>query len=109
MMKLTWLVAATVAIVPDTSAAQDVRYIDPVGGFTQVVTVTDRGVKTVFVSGQVGQGDDYRAQVESAFASIVRRLEQAGALICMGRWRRYAGGPSPRGRGPPARWSVSKL
>ena len=81
MMKLTWLVAATVAIVPDTAAAQDVQYIDPVGGFTQVVTVTDRGVKTVFVSGQVGQGDDYRTQVESAFAGIVRRLKQVGATV----------------------------
>ena len=81
MIKLTWIVAATVAIVPDTAAAQDVQYIDSVGGFTQVVTVTDRGVKTVFVSGQVGQGDDYRTQVESAFAGIVRRLEQAGATV----------------------------
>ena len=81
MTKLTWLVAASLAIVPDMAAAQDVQYIDPVGGFTQVVTVTDRAVKTVFVSGQVGQGDDYRTQVESAFAGIVRRLEQAGATV----------------------------
>ncbi len=34
---------------------------------------------TIHVSGQVGQGDGYRAQVESAFASVVRRLGQAGA------------------------------
>ena len=41
---------------------------------------TDRGVKTVYVWGQVGQGD-YRTQVESAFSSAVRRLEQTGASV----------------------------
>ncbi len=49
------------------------------GGFTQVVTSTHDGVKTVFVSGQVGQGETLREHVESAFAGVVRRLEQAGA------------------------------
>jgi enamine deaminase RidA (YjgF/YER057c/UK114 family) len=64
-----------------SSAAQTVEYIEPSGGYTQVVTVTDRGVKTIHVSGQVGQGDDYRAHVESAFAGVVGRLEQAGATV----------------------------
>ena len=39
--------------------AQDLQrqFIDPAGGFTQVVTVSDHGVKTIYVSGQVGRGD----------------------------------------------------
>ena len=57
------------------------EYIDPAGGFTQVVTVADRGVKTIFVSGQVGRGNDLEAHVESAFQGVVRRLKQAGATV----------------------------
>ncbi len=55
------------------------EFIDPAGVFTQVVTVADRGVKTIYVSGQVGQGADLAAHVESAFQGVVRRLESAGA------------------------------
>ena len=51
------------------------------GGFTQVVTTTDRDVKTIFVSGQVGQGDNLEEHVESAFQGVVHRLEQAGASV----------------------------
>ena len=67
-----------VSAMPLTAAAQ-VEYIDPAGGFTQVVATTNAGVKTIFVSGQVGRGDTLREHVESAFAGVVRRLEQAGA------------------------------
>ena len=73
-----FLVALLACLMPVTAAAQ-VEYIDPMGGFTQVVTSTHDGVKTVFVSGQVGQGETLREHVESAFAGVVRRLEQAGA------------------------------
>ena len=55
------------------------EFIDPAGVFTQVVTVADRGVKTIYVSGQVGNGDDLAMHVETAFESVVRRLESAGA------------------------------
>ena len=44
-----------------------------------MVATTNAGVKTIFVSGQVGRGDTLREHVESAFAGVVRRLEQAGA------------------------------
>ena len=64
-----------------SATAQTPEFIDPAGGDTQVVTTTDRGVTTVYVSGQVGQGTDYRTQVESAFSSVLRRLEQAGASV----------------------------
>ena len=65
-------------LVPGAARAQ-VEYIDPAGGFTQVVTTTDRGVKTILVSGQVGQGETLAEHAESALAGVVRRLAQAGA------------------------------
>jgi len=39
--------------------AQDLKreFIDPAGVFTQVVTVADHGVKTIYVSGQAGNAD----------------------------------------------------
>ena len=75
---LPLVAALLVCLMPSIAAAQ-VDYIDPAGGFTQVVTTTHDGVKTIFLSGQVGQGDTLREHVESAFAGVVRRLEQAGA------------------------------
>ncbi|MCY4508073.1 MAG: RidA family protein, partial [Acidobacteria bacterium] len=73
------VVACLIACLLPGIAAAQVEYIDPAGGFTQVVTSTNDGVKTVFVSGQVGRGETLREHVESAFAGVVRRLEQAGA------------------------------
>ena len=79
----TMLVTTTLimAIARGPVGAQELEreFIDPAGVFTQVVTVADRGVKTIYVSGQVGQGADLAAHVESAFQGVVRRLESAGA------------------------------
>ena len=80
MTKLLGVLGVAVGMV-SVPAAQTIEHIDPAGGFTQVVTVSDRGVKTIYVSGQVGRGDDYRLHVESAFSSVVRRLQQAGATV----------------------------
>ena len=80
MVRLFAVLGVAVGLV-SALAAQTIEHIDPAGGFTHVVTVSDRGVKTVYVSGQVGRGDDYRMHVESAFSSVVRRLQQAGATV----------------------------
>ena len=73
------ILVGLIACAMPLAATAQVEYIDPAGGFTQVVTTTNAGVKTIFVSGQVGQGATLREHVESAFAGVVRRLEQAGA------------------------------
>ena len=83
-MKLTTNMASlalTIVFSNSLLSAQqlDTQFIDPSGGFTQVVSVSDHGVKTIYVSGQVGAGDDFAAHVESAFSAVVRRLESAGA------------------------------
>ncbi|MCH7891306.1 MAG: hypothetical protein IH921_07375 [Gemmatimonadetes bacterium] len=52
---------AMTAIAYGPVGAQELEreFIDPAGGFTQVVTVSDHGVKTIYVSGQVGRGDEW--------------------------------------------------
>ncbi|MFN7928752.1 MAG: RidA family protein [Blastocatellia bacterium] len=57
--------------------------------FTQVVTVESHGVKTIYVSGQVGVdaeqnlvGDgSFAAQAEQAFANLATALASAGAEL----------------------------
>ncbi len=91
-MKFNTIIATTAPIMAVASgllmaiphspvSAQELEreFIDPAGVFTQVVTVADQGVKTIYVSGQVGNGADLAAHVESAFQGVVRRLESAGA------------------------------
>ena len=80
MAKLLSVIGIAVGLAA-SPAAQTIEYIDPADGFTHVVTVSDRGVKTIYVSGQVGQGEAYQTHVESAFSRIVQRLQQAGATV----------------------------
>ena len=56
-------------------------FINPAGGFTQVVTATDRGVTTIYVSGQVGSGSTLQEHAESAFAGVATQLAAAGASM----------------------------
>lgn len=79
-MKAAGLLLAT-AVATTGGVPQQVEHIDPLGAYTQVVTSADRGIKTVFASGQVGAGDDFAAHVESAFERIVERIEEGGASI----------------------------
>ena len=83
-MKLNTIMASLALAValsnsPVNAQQLHTEFIDPSGGFTQVVSVSDHGVKTIYVSGQVGSGDDFAAHVESTFSAVVSRLESAGA------------------------------
>ena len=57
--------------------------------FTQVVTVENRGVKTIYISGQVGVDKqqnlvgtgDFASQSEQAFANLATALASAGATF----------------------------
>ncbi len=57
------------------------QFINPAGGFTQVVTSADRGVTTIHVSGQVGTGSTLQEHAESAFAGVASQLAAAGATM----------------------------
>ncbi len=73
---------SVVAVGATPARAQvDKAFINPAGGYTHVVTVEDRGVKTVYVSGQVGQGADLQAHAESAFSGVAEQLTAAGASM----------------------------
>lgn len=89
MKSLAILVVALAATVPAYGGEQvEKEYIDPQQGFTQVVTAVHNGLKTVWVSGQIGwapdaaePGADLAAQAEIAFKNVLTRLEQAGATL----------------------------
>tara|TARA_Y100000588_G_scaffold170507_1_gene184355 strand:- start:265 stop:1473 length:1209 start_codon:yes stop_codon:yes gene_type:complete len=79
------LIPAALSLVagatPSSWAQIQREFINPAGGYTQVVTVEDRKVKTIYVSGQVGSGGDLRAHAETAFAGLADQLTAAGASM----------------------------
>ena len=68
-----------VAVVAERDVDLTVERFAPSNGFSGAVAVTAHGVKTVYVSGQVGQGDGLAAQTASVWERIGQRLETAGA------------------------------
>jgi|TARA_B100001964_G_scaffold220538_1_gene263753 enamine deaminase RidA (YjgF/YER057c/UK114 family) len=69
------------------SSSLEKEFINPAGSsFTNVVTVSNGGVKTLYISGQVGFSgnqlpDDFSQQVENAFSNLRQQLEDAGAEL----------------------------
>lgn len=61
------------------SAQIQKEYINPGPGYTQVVAVNAGNIKTIYISGQVGEGADLEAQLRSSFANLKRQLADAGA------------------------------
>ena len=57
------------------------EYINPANGYTQVVAVTTGPVKTLYISGQVGEGEDLESQLRSAFSNLEKQLQDAGATL----------------------------
>jgi enamine deaminase RidA (YjgF/YER057c/UK114 family) len=63
------------------------EFINPSSmGFSNAVSYTSNGVKTIVVSGQVGHDgketpEDIGAQADIAFGNLVRELEAAGAGV----------------------------
>ncbi|HNP07260.1 MAG TPA: RidA family protein [Cyclobacteriaceae bacterium] len=55
------------------------EYINPGPGYTHVVTISDTNTKTIYVSGQVGEGKDLATQLRSAFGNLKKQLADAGA------------------------------
>ena len=67
------------------SNALEKEFLNPVGtSFSNVVTVSHGGIKTIHISGQVGFAgnevpEDFGQQVENAFANLRQELADAGA------------------------------
>ena len=69
-----------IAVIGADGQSVEREFIDPAGGFTQVVTARGTGAKVLHVSGQVGgRGDSLEQQADQVYANLKRRLEAAGA------------------------------
>ncbi len=77
-----WAIASPAGLAAGPRADQVERaFVHPQSGFSHAVTVEAAGVKTIYTSGQVGQGDDLRGQIRSSFEQLEARLAAAGATL----------------------------
>ncbi len=55
------------------------EFINPGSGYSQVVSVASNNIKTLYVSGQIGAGDNLETQMRSALENLKVQLESSGA------------------------------
>ncbi|MCO5724294.1 RidA family protein [Robiginitalea marina] len=56
-------------------------YIDTHNGYSEAVVVQSAGIKTIYISGQVGEGADLEAQMRSALGKLTDLLADQGASM----------------------------
>lgn len=56
-------------------------YLNPVNGYAQVVVVEQFGIKTLYVSGQIGEGEDFESQLRDTWKKVEAELKNAGATL----------------------------
>ena len=78
---LALLTAAVLTL--GTANAETIKraFINPAAGYTQVVTVSANGVTTIYISGQVSEGETLEAQLRGTFAALQSQLNDAGASL----------------------------
>lgn len=54
------------------------RYIQPTNGYAQMVVVEQGGSKTLYISGQVGTGEDIETQMRDVLEKLLVLLESEG-------------------------------
>lgn len=54
------------------------RYVQPTNGYSQMVVVEQNGIKTLHISGQVGEGDDLETQMKDVLNKLGVLLESEG-------------------------------
>ena len=57
------------------------EYVNPGAGYTNTLVVANGKVKTIYISGQVGEGKDLESQIRSAFMNLKQQLSDAGATF----------------------------
>lgn len=55
------------------------KFVKPASGYSQAVVTTYNGLKTIHVSGQIGEGEDLATQMEDALRNIEEILLENGA------------------------------
>ncbi|GMN07690.1 hypothetical protein MTsPCn5_30790 [Croceitalea sp. MTPC5] len=56
-------------------------HVDPRQGYSEAVIVENNGVQTIYISGQVGEGEDFEAQFRDAISNLLKTLENTGATF----------------------------
>lgn len=54
------------------------RYVQPTNGYSQMVVIEQNGVKTLHISGQVGEGEDLDTQMRDVLRILGDLLESEG-------------------------------
>ena len=57
------------------------EYIEPNEGFTQTVVVKTGNFKTLYISGQIGEGLDLEAQTITTFQNLEKQLSNCNATF----------------------------
>ncbi len=55
------------------------EYIEPNEGFSQTVVVKTGNFKTIYISGQIGDGEDLEVQTKSTFLNLEKQLQNGNA------------------------------
>ncbi len=56
-------------------------YVNPHNGYSEAVAVQTGNVKTIYISGQVGEGENFEAQFRDALSKLFKTLEASGATF----------------------------
>lgn len=56
-------------------------HVEPHNGYSEAVAVEANGVKTIYISGQVGEGEAFEAQFRDALGKLLKTLENSGATF----------------------------
>ena len=57
------------------------EYIEPNEGFSQTVVVKTRNFKTLYISGQIGDGANLEAQTITTFQNLEKQLQNCNATF----------------------------
>ena len=81
LLSFCFCISLTAHLQAQDTAHFQKDYINPANGYTQVVAITTGKVKTLYISGQVGEGEDLERQLQSAFRNLEEQLQDAGATL----------------------------
>ena len=64
---------------PASHTTLNKTYVDPGPGYSQAVVTEANGIKTIYISGQVGSGPNFETQFRNSLENLFKTLENAGA------------------------------
>lgn len=67
--------------VPEEKVFFEKSFIDMHDGYSEAVVVTTDNLKTIYISGQIGEGEDLESQMRSALDKLKALLRKQGASM----------------------------